>query len=253
MSIADIETRFFEKTWFLNRTTMSIVKVNNLCLEMHGHKILDDISFELQKGDCLELIGATGSGKTMLLEVLATLVKPTSGTVEIGGYDVVRQEKQVKKIIGYVPENFDGYDDLLVQEYLELFASAYRIRRSQRTPLIADSLELGGLLEYRSRYLYELSRGEKQRLCFVKSMLHDPLIILIDAPILWTDFTQQEEFINLIGELVSIEKTIIAASNNPSGMERFCNKFGLLEEGKLVSLGSEHNLVQGWLTHEPKE
>lgn len=217
---------------------MSTVSVNNLCLDIHGHKILDNISFELQKGDCLGLIGSAGSGKTMLLKVMTTLVKPTSGEIEIGGYDVVEQSKQVRQNTGYVPEDFDGYDELLVQEYLELFASAYRINRSQRVQLITDSLELGGLLEYRKRFLYELSRGEKQRLCFVKSILHDPLVILIDSPILWMDYRKQEEFANLIGELLSVQKTIIATSNNPNGMEKFCNKLGLLEKGKLVLFGN---------------
>lgn len=218
---------------------MSTVRVKNLCLEVDGHRILDDISFELQKGDCLGLIGSTGAGKTMLLEVMATLVKPTSGKVEIDVYDVVEQNKQVKRNIGYVPEDFDGYDELLVQEYLGLFASAYRIKKSQIPQLITDSLKLGGLLEYRKRFLSGLSRGEKQRLSLVKSILHDPLVILIDAPILWTDFAYQEECLpacaSLIDELVSAQKTIIVTSNNPNGMERFCNKFGILEKGELVS------------------
>lgn len=217
--------------------TMSTIKVKNLYLEIRGHEILNNISFELQKGDCLGLIGASGSGKTMLLKVMTTLIKPTSGSVEIAGYDVVTQSKQIKKNTGYVPEDFDGYDELLVQEYLELFVSAYRIKKSPRAQLIADSLELGGLVEYRDRFLYELSKGERQKLCFVKSLLNEPLVILIDAPIFWTDFTQQEEFATIVNELTSVQKTIIITSNNPNGMDKFCNKFGLLEKGKLVSFG----------------
>jgi len=223
---------------------MSTIEVKNLCLEMSGHKILNDISFELQKGDCLGLIGPAGSGKTMLLEVMATFVKPTSGKVEIGGYDVVKQKKQVRQSIGYVPDKFDGYDELLVQEYLNLFASAYHIRRAQRTQLIADSLELGGLAEYHDKYLYELSKGEKQRLCFVKSILHDPLVFLLDTPTLWMDFSRQEEFANLIRELASVQKTIIAVSDNPNGMEKFCNKMGLLEKGELILFGSVTDVIR---------
>jgi len=213
-----------------------MLKVNNLFLEIKGNLILDDISFELQEGECLGIIGAIGSGKTFLLDILATLVKPSSGTIEISGYDALKQPKKVRKLIGYVPENFDGYNELLVEEYIELFAWAYQIDRNARAQIISDSLELAGLTEYRKRYLYELSRGEKQRLCWVKSILQDASVLLLDSPILWTDFTQQEEFANLIIELLSVNKVIIAASNNRIGMDKFCSKFGLLENGKLSIL-----------------
>ena len=165
-----------------------MVQTQRLHKEYAGKVALEDVNLELSAGDICGLIGTNGSGKTTLLRILATLVKPTSGTATINGYDVVKAADTVKPLIGYVPEAIGGYDDLKAWEYLDFFASAYSIARNQRPGLIEDVLGLTDLTEHREMYIQHLSRGLKQRLCLAKTLLHDPAVFLLDEPATGIDY-----------------------------------------------------------------
>ena len=222
-----------------------MVQTQLLHKEYTGKVALEDVSLELSAGDICGLIGTNGSGKTTLLRILATLIKPTSGTATINGYDVVKAADTVKPLIGYVPEVIGGYDDLKVWEYLDFFASAYRIARNQRPGLIEDVLGLTDLTEHREMYIQHLSRGLKQRLCLAKTLLHDPAVFLLDEPATGIDYKGRIVLRELFQELGAMGKTVIIVSNILSDLAEMCNKVGFLNSGKLLYLGTvEYVLAQ---------
>jgi ABC-2 type transport system ATP-binding protein len=198
---------------------------------------------ELEAGDICGLIGANGSGKTTLLRILATLIKPTSGIAMINGYNAVSSADKVKSFIGYVPEVVSGYEDLKVWEYLDFFAAAYRIARNHRTAFITDLLELTDLKAHREIYIQHLSRGLKQRLCLAKTLLHDPLVFLLDEPATGIDAKGRIELRELLKELGAMGKTMVIASNILSDLNEICNKVGFLNKGRLIAFGEIESVL----------
>ncbi|MBM3240433.1 ABC transporter ATP-binding protein [Candidatus Poribacteria bacterium] len=214
-----------------------MIKTEHLYKKYQDKVVLDDLSMELDSGDICGLIGANGSGKTILLRILATLIKPTSGVVIVNGYNAVSSAAKVKSFIGYVPEIVSGYENLKVWEYLDFFAAAYRLDRNYRTAFITDLLELTDLKAHREIYIQHLSRGLKQRLCLAKTLLHDPSIFLLDEPATGIDAKGRIELRELLLELGAMGKTVVIASNILSDLDEICNKVGFLNNGRLIAFG----------------
>ena len=219
-----------------------MVRVQELCKSFQQKTILTDLNFHLDAGDRLALLGTNGSGKTLLIKILATLIKPSSGSVEIAGYDAIADVHVVRPLIGYVPQTFDGYPDLSIQEYLEFFAAAYKLERGQRSTGIQDVLDLMDLATLREQKIQNLSLGEKQRLCLAKTFLHDPLLWLLDAPMSPLDPQGQTEMEALIQELGAMGKTVILATNCLSDVTTTCNRVGILNGGRLAFYGEMGNI-----------
>ncbi|MFQ6042521.1 MAG: ABC transporter ATP-binding protein [Candidatus Poribacteria bacterium] len=220
-----------------------MIKTEHLCKKYQDKAVLDDLNMKLGAGDICGLIGANGSGKTTLLRILATLIKPTSGVVMINGYDAVSSADKVKSSIGYVPEIVSGYEDLKVWEYLDFFATAYRIVRNRRTALIADVLELTDMTAHRDMYIQNLSRGLKQRLCLAKTLLHDPSIFLLDEPATGIDARGRIELRELLKELGAMGKTVVIASNILSDLNEICTKVAFLNNGRLIAFGEIESVL----------
>jgi ABC-2 type transport system ATP-binding protein len=219
-----------------------VVRAQRLCKSFHKTPILTDLTFHLEAGDCLALLGANGSGKSLLLKLIATLVKPTSGTLEIAGYDALSEVEAIRPLIGYVPEAFEGYAELSVQEYLEFFAGAYRLKRERRSATIQDVLELMELSNWRQRKIGTLSSGQKQRLGLARTFLHDPLIWLLDNPLSALDPHGQAEMSALLQELSAMGKTIILATNRFSDVTSTFNRVSVLSEGRLAFFGGAEEI-----------
>ena len=220
-----------------------IIKTEHLCKKYQDKVVLDDVNLELEAGDICGLIGANGSGKTTLLRILATLIKPTSGVAMINGCNTVSSADKVKPFIGYVPEIVSGYEDLKVWEYLDFFATAYRIDNNHRTALIADVLELTDMTAQREMQIQNLSRGLKQRLCLAKTLLHDPLVFLLDEPATGIDAKGRIELRELLKELGAMGKTVVIASNILSDLDELCNKVGFLNNGRLIAFDEIENVL----------
>ena len=214
-----------------------MIHVQELCKSFQQKPILTDLNFRLEAGDRLALLGPNGSGKTLLIKILATLIKPTSGSIEIAGYDTIKDVHTVRPLIGYVPQTFDGYPTLSIQEYLEFFAAAYELDKGQRATGIQDVLDLMDLATLRDEKIKHLSLGQKQRLCLAKTFLHDPSVWLIDAPISLLDPQGQAEMGALIQELGEMGKTVILATNTLTDVIIPCNRVGVLNEGRLAFYG----------------
>ncbi len=221
-----------------------MIHVHELYKSFHRKPILTNVNLHLEAGDRLALLGPNGSGKSLLIKIIATLIKPCSGSIEIAGYDAITDVRTVRPLIGYVPQIFEGYPDLSIQEYLEFFAAAYKLEKSQRATGIQDVLDLMDLAALRDEQIQYLSLGQKQRLCLAKTFLHDPLLWLVDAPISLLDPQGQAEMGALIRELGAMGKTVILATNYLADVITSCNRVGILNAGCLAFYGGMRDISE---------
>ncbi len=221
-----------------------MLDVQNLCKSFDKKPYLTELTFQVGAGDCLALLGGNGAGKTLLLNLLATLVEPTSGTISITGLDAFANLKQVRPLIGYVPAAFAGYPELSVVEYLDFFAAAYRLKRGERAPAIEAVLELMDIGHLCQQKIERLSVGERQRLLFAKTFLHEPQLWLLDEPIAPLDAQGQIEMVELLGELQVMRKTVVIATNRLEDVPRMCNKVGILKAGQFAVFDTLSQLRQ---------
>lgn len=221
-----------------------MIHAQELCKSFEQKPILTDLNFRLEAGDRLALLGSNGSGKTLLIKIIATLIKPTSGSIEIAGYDATKDLHAIRPLIGYIPETFEGYPTLSIQEYLEFFAAAYKLEKGQRATGIQDVLDLMDLAMLRDEKIEHLSLGQKQRLCLAKTFLHDPLVWLIDAPVALLDPQGQAEMGALIQELGAMGKTVILATNSLTDAIVPCNRVGILSRGRFAFYGDIRDISE---------
>jgi ABC-2 type transport system ATP-binding protein len=217
---------------------MSFVQIKNLCVKYGKFTAVHNLSFDIPKGEVFGFIGPNGAGKTSTIKILATLLKPSSGTITIGGMDVVKQQRDVRMRIGYMPDFFGVYDDLSANEYLHFFAAAYRLPKAERDSVIADVLALTDLTDKRDAQVDGLSRGMKQRLSLARVLLHDPDVLLLDEPASGLDPRARIEMRELLKELRRMGKTILISSHILHELAELCTRIGIIEAGALVTEGS---------------
>jgi ABC-type multidrug transport system ATPase subunit len=145
-------------------------------------KAVDDVSMTIESGELFGLVGPNGAGKTTTMRMLVTLLKPDKGEIHVGGYSVRKTPREVRRQIGFMPDNFGVYGDLTVQEYLDFFGACYGIAPAQRASLIKDLLELVDIAHRRDDMVDTLSRGLKQRLGLARVLIHDPSVLVLDEP-----------------------------------------------------------------------
>ncbi len=195
---------------------------------------IKDINLELSKGDVFGFIGPNGAGKTTTMRILATLLNPTWGEAYVAGHSIYTQPKEIRRVIGYMPDFFGVYDDMKVIEYLEFFAAAYRIRGPERRKICESVLELVDLTYKREALVTSLSRGMTQRLGLARVLLHDPQVLLLDEPASGLDPRARIEIRGLLKELRSMGKTIMVSSHILPELADICNKIGIIEKGELI-------------------
>lgn len=220
-----------------------MITIDRLRKDYKGLTAVKDLNLHLNAGDIFGFIGPNGAGKTTTIKMLATLLKPTSGRAVIDGIDVVAHPEAVRERIGYMPAFFGIYDDMRVWEYLDFFAAAYRLPRSQRPKIIDDVLNLTDLIGKKDNYVEELSTGMKQRLCLAKTLIHDPKVLLLDEPASGLDPRARIEIKELFKELKSMGKTIIISSHILPELADFCNKVGIIERGEMLISGDVKEIM----------
>jgi ABC-2 type transport system ATP-binding protein len=194
---------------------------------------IKSISLNLSRGDVFGFIGPNGSGKTTTMRILATLLNPTWGEAYVGGYSIYTRPKDIRRMIGYMPDFFGVYDDMKVIEYLEFFAAAYRIRGPKRRQVCDEVLELVELGYKREALVTSLSRGMTQRLGLARVLLHDPQVLLLDEPASGLDPRARIEIRALLKRLGTLGKTIMVSSHILPELADICNKVGIIERGEL--------------------
>jgi ABC-2 type transport system ATP-binding protein len=215
-----------------------MIEVRGLSKDFGGQPALKDLSFSVAEGEIFGFIGPNGAGKTTTIRILATLLEPSAGQVFVAGRSVEEEPEEVRRMIGYMPDQFGVYDGLLVEEYLEFYAGAYRLERSRRRSTLDDVLELTDLGHLRRRQVSSLSKGMKQRLCLAKTLIHDPRLLILDEPASALDPRARIELRILLKELRAMGKTIFISSHILTELSDLCTSVGIIEKGELVECGS---------------
>lgn len=205
---------------------------------------LNELNLQIQAGDCFGFIGPNGAGKTTTIKILATLLRPTWGEARIDGMSVGPvNARQVRSVIGYVPDYFGSYEDMVVREYLEFFASAYHIHGKKRQQVIDDVLNLTDLTYKIDAEVNSLSRGMQQRLSLARVLLHDPKVLLLDEPASGLDPRARIEIRELLKELHRMGKTILISSHILLELADLCDNVGIIEQGTLIFTGTVREIL----------
>jgi ABC-2 type transport system ATP-binding protein len=199
---------------------------------------LNRLNMKLEKGDVYGFIGPNGAGKTTTMRILATLLNPSWGEATVCGYSIYNGAKEIRRLIGYMPDFFGVYDDMKVIEYLEFFAAAYRIKGPARKQKCEQVLELVDLTYKRDALVTSLSRGMTQRLGLARVLLHEPQVLLLDEPASGLDPRARIEMRGLLKELRNMGKTILVSSHILPELADICNKIGIIERGELLFDGN---------------
>lgn len=221
-----------------------MIEIHHLRKEYGGTVALENLHLEIPEGEVFGLIGPNGAGKTTLIRILATLLEPTYGQIRIAGIDVLEEPLRVHPLIGYMSDFFSLYDGMLVWEYLDHFARCYNIPAHERTRLVDEVLKLVSLEVRRDAEIKSLSRGMRQRLCFAKTLLHQPQVLLLDEPASGLDPAGRLEFRELLKQLHSMGRTIVISSHILTEMTDFCTSIGIIEQGRLVASGRVEDMLR---------
>jgi ABC-2 type transport system ATP-binding protein len=204
---------------------------------------LNRLTMKLEKGDVYGFIGPNGAGKTTTMRILATLLNPSWGEATVCGYSIYNGAKDIRRLIGYMPDFFGVYDDMKVIEYLEFFAAAYRIKGPARKQKCEQVLELVDLTYKRDALVTSLSRGMTQRLGLARVLLHEPQVLLLDEPASGLDPRARIEMRGLLKELRNMGKTILVSSHILPELADICNKIGIIEKGVLLVDGAVETIM----------
>jgi len=196
------------------------------------------IELDLQQGDLFGFIGPNGAGKTTTMRIIATLLEPSWGEAYVCGNSIYTKPKEIRRLVGYMPDFFGVYDDMKVIEYLEFFAAAYRITGPARRKRCDEMLEIVDLDFKRDAFASTLSRGQTQRLGLARVLLHDPQVLLLDEPLSGLDPRARIEMRNLLRRLGQMGKTIVVSSHILPELADICNKVGIIDRG-VMSVNAE--------------
>ncbi len=214
------------------------IRVRHLWHRFGKAEVLRDVSFDVAQGEIFGFIGPNGAGKTTTIRIMATLLEPMAGKVEVDGWDVTIDPQQVRKVIGYMPDHAGVYERLTVREYLEFFADAYRVPTAGTTYAVVDAvMELTDLTKLREKLVATMSKGMKQRLQLARTLLHDPKVLVLDEPASDLDPRARIEIRDLLVELRSMGKTIFLSSHILTELADVCTSVAILERGRLVVSG----------------
>ena len=198
---------------------------------------VESIDLQIEAGEVFGFIGPNGAGKSTTIRFLATLLRATRGRGSVAGCDVMGDPVGVRQAVGYMPDNFGVYDGMRVWEFLDFFAVAYRIGRTERKQIIDNVLELLDLSHKRDDFVNGLSRGMKQRLCLAKTLVHDPPVLILDEPASGLDPRARLEVKALLKELRQMGKTILISSHILTELADCCTSIGIIERGTLLMHG----------------
>lgn len=218
------------------------VRTEELTKSYGSVEALAGLDLEIPTGSSFGLIGPNGAGKSTTFAILASLLAPTSGRVEVAGFDPSVSPLEVRRRVGYMPDILGVYENLRVDEYLRFFAASYRIPRATWPGLIDGLLELVDLGTKRDAMVDSLSRGMKQRLSLARSLVHDPDVLILDEPASGLDPRARVDLRDLLAELRSMGKTIIVSSHILAELEEMCSHVAILEAGRLLASGAPKDI-----------
>jgi ABC-2 type transport system ATP-binding protein len=216
---------------------MNAIETHALTRQYGKLTAVQNMNLSVPQGSLFGLIGPNGAGKTTTLRMLAGLLEPSSGEIFINDRPINQNLTELRRQIGFMPDFFGVYDDLVVWEYLDFFARCYDLAPKRRRQVIDELLELVDLTEKKDAFVHTLSRGMRQRLCLAHAMVHDPQVLLLDEPASGLDPRARVEMRELLRELGAMGKTVVLSSHILSELAELCDSIGIIERGQLVVSG----------------
>lgn len=231
----------------------AVIELNNLTKVYKGNILaVNKLSFKVSKGSILGFVGPNGAGKTTTIRMLIGLLKPTTGTARVNGYDVKTELSEVKKSIGYLPQDFGLYSFMKVEEYLDFVCKFYSII-TERKKLQQQVLETVGLLHLFNRRIRTLSTGEKQRLGIAQAILHNPDIIFLDEPTSSLDPIGRQEVYQVLTRLIKEGKTIFISSHILAELVKVITDLVIIKSGSLLFSGSVKKLISQYAQRQQRQ
>lgn len=218
-----------------------IIKVDQLSKHFGEFAAVDEISFEVYKGEIFGFLGANGAGKTTAMRILCGLSKPTSGAATVAGYDVYKEGEQIKKNIGYMSQKFSLYEDLTVFENIQFFGGIYGLSNQEIKFKSGALIETLGLEKESNQLVAALPLGWKQKLAFSVAVLHQPKIVFLDEPTGGVDPLTRRQFWDLIYDASDQGITIFVTTHYMDEAE-YCNRLSIMVDGKIEALDTPGNL-----------
>jgi ABC-2 type transport system ATP-binding protein len=221
-----------------------MIAVDKIRKSFDGTHALDGFTLHVTAGELFGLVGPNGAGKTTLIKILSTLLPVDGGTAQIGGLDVATQAREVKRLIGYMPDQPGVYQDMSVREFLEFFADAFHITGARQRVAVDRALERSGLVDRSRDSVEQLSFGMKQRLVLAKTLLHDPKVLLLDEPATGLDPIARIELRAQLKQLQAEGITILISSHILSDLEDICTQIALIGAGRNATDAEGHSVIQ---------
>lgn len=219
-----------------------MIEVNELTKYYGPKKAISNVSFNVQRGEILGLLGPNAAGKTTTMRILTCFMPPTSGSAKVGGYDIFEQSMDVKNITGYLPENPPIYTDLVVRDYLTFVAQIKGVDKQAISKEIDTVIEKASLGDVHNRVIAKLSKGYKQRVGLAQSLLNNPQVVILDEPTVGLDPKQIIEIRELIKNLKG-DHTIILSSHILPEVEQTCERVVIISDGQVVAEDTPSNLT----------
>ena len=220
-----------------------MISVEGLTRYYGDKRAISDVSFHVNKGEILGLLGPNAAGKTTTMRILTCYMPPTSGKASIGGFDIATQSMEIRRIIGYLPENPPLYSDMVVDDYLDFVCRLKGIEKSRFKQEIDSVVEKTNLGDVRRRIIGKLSKGYKQRVGLAQSLLNNPQIVILDEPTVGLDPKQIIEIRELIKNLKG-EHTVILSSHILPEIEQTCERVVIINDGRVVAEDTPENLTK---------
>jgi len=209
-----------------------MIRVSGLTKDYGSRRAIDDLTFDARRGEILGFLGPNGAGKTTTMRILTGYMPPTSGKAEVGGYDVVEQSLEVRRLVGYLPETVPLYPDMTVYEYLKFMADLRHLPDPEDR--IDELLEIVHMEERADGYIEKLSKGLRQRVGLAQALLHQPQVLILDEPTIGLDPAQIIEVRNLIRE-IGKEKTVLLSTHILSEAQQVCDRVLIINKGRIVA------------------
>ena len=215
----------------------AVVEVRGLVKRYDTQVAVAGVDLTIGPGEIFGLVGPNGAGKTTMMKILATLLAPTAGEALVTGIPVTANPIEVRRRIGYMPDFYGVYDDLRVWEYLDFFARCYGVPANRRVTIIGELLEIVGLADRRGEYVESLSRGMRQRLCLAHTLVHDPVLLILDEPASGLDPRARVEMREILRELRRMGKTILVSSHILPELGEMCTGVAIIDRGQVLRSG----------------
>lgn len=209
------------------------VEVNQITKIYGTQRALDEVSFSIKSGEIVGLLGPNGAGKSTMMKIITCFIPQNSGNVSVCGFDVVEQSLEVRKRVGYLPENNPQYYDLYVREYLEFVAGIYKLGKRAKSR-IEEMIEITGLEIEQHKKIGALSKGYRQRVGLAQAMIHEPEVLILDEPTSGLDPNQIIDIRNLIKK-IGKQKTVIFSTHIMQEVEAICSKVVIIDKGKIIA------------------